>query len=64
MIGGFWQLMITVWLGVHPFTSTSPKLYLYEDCQKAGDALMERAPKDNHGPRMRLECVPTDKREA
>lgn len=60
----FLQIVITIWLGVHPVTYTLPKLYAlvdHDQCEmRVGWLFAHRKHKRQ---RMELDCVPTDKRE-
>lgn len=61
MIAGALQVVITIWLGVHPFTFTLPKLYPTTEatCELQLEQLLKhRKHKRQH---MELECAPTDK---
>lgn len=57
------QLVVTVWVGVHPVTYTLPKLYATTShaCQDRANALYAQKRK---GVRMVIECVPTAERQA
>ncbi len=57
------QMVITVWLGVHPVTYTLPDLYRATDdaCQTAANNLFARR---KPGVKMTIECIPTNRRAA
>jgi hypothetical protein len=58
------QVVVTVWIGVHPVTYTLPKLYANNTgaCQRYADFLMTKRKPSKV--RMVIECVPTNGREA
>ncbi len=63
MNGGLFQIVITVWLGAHPFTHTLPQLYSPEDCEIAGKHLATRGKKKSPARKIEIECVSTNKRD-
>ena len=62
MAVGMFQLVITVWFGAYPFTYTLPKVYTLDACIKLAEKLGSRISSD--APRMKPECVQSDKQEA
>lgn len=56
------QILVTVWIGVHPITYTIPKLYpvTSEKCQQYANKLF--AHRKSKRTRMTIECISTDGR--
>lgn len=65
MTGTAFQIVISIWLGVHPVTYTLPKIYYWgsASCELAGIALVKHAKHRNGARHVEVECIPTDKRE-
>lgn len=55
---GMLQLLITVWVGIHPITYTVPHMYARTDdaCQHRAASIF--AHRINRHQRMTIECVP------
>lgn len=58
MSHGLLQILITVWVGVHPVTYTLPHQYslLNDDCQRVVNQLASVRKRNTHK-RMTIECV-------
>ena len=63
MLSTTWfQVVITIWLAKFPVTHTIPKIYSIEECSKRAEQIVDHI--KARKPRMSIECVPTDKRDA
>lgn len=67
MSGLFYQIVVTIWLSVHPVSITLPKIYYAtsgDQCSEAADAVVAKLKRHARQPiKIEAYCEETDRRE-